>query len=140
MLGTETPRSTPSGEVAATHDMAASPPSRWPRRRRRSSARSCRCRRWCRRSRSTASGCTSWPGRAIEVEREPRPVTVHRFDVEPTDDPLVYRAEVDCSSGTYVRTLAADLGHALGGGAHLPDLRRTAVGSFTLAEARPLDD
>lgn len=74
----------------------------------------------------------------IEVEREARPVTVHRFTVTPTDDPLVVRAEVECSSGTYVRTLAADLGAALGGGAHLRDLRRTAIGSFTLADARPL--
>lgn len=75
----------------------------------------------------------------IEVERTPRPVTVHRFAVEPTDDPLVVRAEVECSSGTYVRTLAADLGAALGGGAHLRELRRTAIGSFSLAEALPLD-
>lgn len=73
-----------------------------------------------------------------EVEREPRPVTVHRFVAEPTDDPLVYRIEVDCSSGTYIRTLAADLGRALGGGAHLRNLRRTAIGPHTLAEARPL--
>ncbi len=49
------------------------------------------------------------------------------------------RAEVDCSSGTYVRTLAHDLGHALGGGAHLRNLRRTAIGSFTVDEAQPLD-
>ena len=75
----------------------------------------------------------------IEVEREARPVTVHRFDVEPTADPLVYRIDVECSSGTYVRSLAADLGHLLGGGAHLRDLRRTAVGSFTEAEAAPPD-
>lgn len=75
----------------------------------------------------------------IEVEREPRPVTIHRFTVSPTDDPRVVRAEVECSSGTYVRTLAADLGHALGGGAHLRKLRRTAIGSFTLAEARSLE-
>jgi tRNA pseudouridine55 synthase len=76
----------------------------------------------------------------IEVERQPRPVTIHRFVVEPTDDPLVVRAEVECSSGTYVRTLAADLGHALGGGAHLRDLRRTAIGSFDLADAHPLTE
>jgi tRNA pseudouridine55 synthase len=76
----------------------------------------------------------------IEVEREPRPVTVHRFDVEPTADPLVFAAEVECSSGTYVRTLAADLGAVLGGGAHLRALRRTAIGSFTLADARPLEE
>jgi tRNA pseudouridine55 synthase len=76
-----------------------------------------------------------------EVERDARPVTVHRFDVEPVaGEPLVYRAEVECSSGTYVRTLAADLGAALGGGAHLRRLRRTAIGSFAEAEARPLGD
>ena len=76
--------------------------------------------------------------KGIEVEREPRPVTVHRFDVAATDDPLVYRIEVDCSSGTYVRSLAADLGHSLGGGAHLRALRRTAIGPFTEAMAKPL--
>ena len=75
----------------------------------------------------------------VEVEREPRPVTVHRFDVVEEASPGVWGIEVDCSSGTYVRTLAADLGAALGGGAHLRNLRRTAIGSFTLADARPLD-
>ena len=75
----------------------------------------------------------------IEVEREPRPVTVYRFDVESTPDPLVYRVEVECSSGTYVRSLAADLGHALGGGAHLRALRRTRIGSFGENEAHPVD-
>ena len=76
----------------------------------------------------------------IEVERQPRPVTVHRFDVEATDDPLVYRIEVVCSSGTYVRTLAADLGTLLGGGAHLRALRRTACGSFDESAAASVDD
>jgi tRNA pseudouridine55 synthase len=75
----------------------------------------------------------------IEVERAPRPVTIHRFAVAGTADPMVLAVEVVCSSGTYVRTLAADLGHLLGGGAHLRNLRRTAIGSFTEAEARPLD-
>ncbi|MEC9057004.1 MAG: tRNA pseudouridine(55) synthase TruB, partial [Actinomycetota bacterium] len=74
-----------------------------------------------------------------EVERVPRPVTVHQFDVAPTDEPGVYDVVVACSSGTYVRTLAADLGEALGGGARLQNLRRTAVGSFTLADAHPLE-
>lgn len=73
----------------------------------------------------------------IEVEREARPVTVHHFDVAATADPLVYRIDVRCSSGTYIRSLAADLGERLGGGAHLRALRRTAVGSFTTGEARP---
>jgi tRNA pseudouridine55 synthase len=76
----------------------------------------------------------------IEVERDARPVTVHRFDLdELPGDPGVLRAEVECSSGTYVRTLAADLGHLLGGGAHLRNLRRTAIGSFTLDEATTID-
>jgi tRNA pseudouridine55 synthase len=76
----------------------------------------------------------------VEVERSARPVTVSRFDVEPTDEPGVLAIEVDCSSGTYVRTLAADLGSALGGGAHLRRLRRLAIGSFTLAQACRLDE
>jgi tRNA pseudouridine55 synthase len=77
----------------------------------------------------------------IEVEREARPVTIARFEVEPVPGADgVFRVEVACSSGTYVRSLAADLGQALGGGAHLRALRRTSVGSFTLAEAVQLTD
>lgn len=76
----------------------------------------------------------------VEVERQPRPVTVHRFDVWPTADPLVYCIEVVCSSGTYIRSLAADLGHLLGGGAHLRALRRTACGSFDEHQAAAPDD
>ncbi|MCC6225930.1 MAG: tRNA pseudouridine(55) synthase TruB [Microthrixaceae bacterium] len=75
----------------------------------------------------------------VEVEREARAVHVSRFDLLPTADPLVFKATVECSSGTYVRSLAADLGHALGGGAHLRSLRRSAVGPFTLVDARPLE-
>ncbi len=71
----------------------------------------------------------------IEVERPARPVTVHRYDTAPTADPLVYAIDVHCSSGTYIRSLAADVGTALGGGAHLRNLRRTSVGPFTLDEA-----
>ncbi len=76
----------------------------------------------------------------VEVERKARPVTVHRFEVAsvPGCDGVL-RAAVDCSSGTYVRVLAADLGRVLGGGAHLRCLRRTAVGGFGLAGARPVE-
>lgn len=74
-----------------------------------------------------------------EVEREPRPVHVERFAVTSTDDPMVWRAVVECSAGTYVRVLAADLGRALGGGAHLSALRRTAVGPFVAEEATPVE-
>jgi tRNA pseudouridine55 synthase len=76
----------------------------------------------------------------IEVDRASRPVTVHRFDVAPGLAPGVFRVEVECSSGTYVRVLAADLGTALGGGAHLRNLRRTRIGSFTTDDARPVDE
>ena len=58
---------------------------------------------------------------------------------EPIDAaPHVFRFITTCSSGTYVRTLAADIGAELGGGAHLRYLRRTAIGSHTEAAARPL--
>jgi len=75
----------------------------------------------------------------IEVERKPRPVTVHSLGLDATDDPLVLRMSVTCSSGTYVRVLAADLGTLLGGGAHLRRLRRTAIGPFDEPMATPLD-
>ena len=74
----------------------------------------------------------------IEVERPARPVHVSRFDVAEGPEPGVLAVEVDCSSGTYVRTLAADLGALLGGGAHLRNLRRTRIGTFTESEARTL--
>jgi tRNA pseudouridine55 synthase len=76
----------------------------------------------------------------IEVERSARPVTVYRFDVSPGLTPGVFRIEVECSSGTYVRVLAADLGVALGGGAHLRNLRRTRIGSFSVEDARLVDE
>ncbi len=78
----------------------------------------------------------------VEVERAPRPVHIHRLEVEdfePGPHPRVTIA-VECSSGTYVRTLAADLGAALGGPAHLGSLRRLRVASFGLDEARTLEE
>jgi tRNA pseudouridine55 synthase len=74
----------------------------------------------------------------VEVDREAVPVRVDRFAVGEAVAPGVYPVEVECSSGTYVRSLAADLGAALGGGAHLRALRRLAVGAFTVDEAVPL--
>ncbi len=81
----------------------------------------------------------------VEVEREPRQVTVTRFSVDPAGpsvidgDGPVFAVTIDCSSGTYVRVLAADLGAALGGGAHVRSLRRTAVGPWAVGAATPLD-
>jgi len=76
----------------------------------------------------------------VEVEREPRRVTIFALGVEATDQPGVFTMAADCSSGTYVRSIAADLGKALGGGAHLRALRRIAVGPFTVADAVALED
>ena len=141
VLGTETTTLDSSGEVVATYDMAGVTLDQ------------------ARAAAATLTGAiTQVPpmvsavkvgGRrlhdlarqGVEVEREPRPVTVHRFDLSELDgQPGVLRAEVDCSSGTYVRTLAHDLGRALGGGAHLRNLRRTAIGSFTVDQAQPLEE
>jgi len=76
-----------------------------------------------------------------EVERAPRPVHIERITVEdfvPGDHPVA-TIHVECGSGTYIRSLAADLGAALGGPAHLGWLRRLRVGSFADADAVPLD-
>ncbi|MDQ1380645.1 MAG: tRNA pseudouridine55 synthase [Actinomycetota bacterium] len=76
-----------------------------------------------------------------EVERVARPVHISELVVEDLDPGAYPEAtiRVACSTGTYIRTLAADLGAALGGGAHLGTLRRLRVGSFTLDEARPIE-
>jgi tRNA pseudouridine55 synthase len=70
-----------------------------------------------------------------EVEREPRPVTIHEISM-PHYAPPEIGIEVVSGPGTYVRTLAADLGDRLGCGAHLSSLRRTRSGAFTLDQAR----
>ncbi|MAU82099.1 MULTISPECIES: tRNA pseudouridine(55) synthase TruB [Gordonia] len=78
-----------------------------------------------------------------EFDLAARPVTVSRFDIvgiRRTDDGFVdVDVEVDCSAGTYIRSLARDLGSALEVGGHLTALRRTAVGPFTLENARTLE-
>jgi tRNA pseudouridine55 synthase len=79
-----------------------------------------------------------------DVDLPPRRVTVHRLDVldirRPDGTDLVdVDIDVTCSSGTYIRAIARDLGRALGVGGHLTALRRTAVGGLTLAEAATLD-
>lgn len=70
----------------------------------------------------------------IEVERAPRRVTIHALDcLSATGEEITLR--VHCSKGTYIRTLAIDLGRALGCGGHLTALRRTAIGAFDLEQA-----
>ena len=72
-----------------------------------------------------------------EVERAAREVTVHRLHLQDRGARQL-RLEVHCSKGFFVRTLAHELGRALGCGAHLLSLRRTRSGPFTLAQALPL--
>ena len=74
-----------------------------------------------------------------QVELKARPVTVHELLVHEVALPDV-RISVRCSSGTYIRAIARDLGAALGVGGHLTALRRTAVGPFDLAAARTLEE
>ena len=75
-----------------------------------------------------------------EVDIPARPVTVSRFEVlESRMEPREVDVVVECSSGTYIRSLARDLGDILGVGGHLTALRRTSVGPFALDDAFPLD-
>ena len=73
------------------------------------------------------------------VEREPRSVTIARLELLALQDDRA-TLEVDCSKGTYVRTLVEDLGARLGCGAHVAELRRTQAGPFGLAQAISLDE
>ena len=74
-----------------------------------------------------------------EVERKPRPVTIHALTVEEQTAPDEYIIRVRCSKGTYVRTLCHDIGQALGCGACMSSLRRTMAAGFTLEQAVSLD-
>ena len=74
----------------------------------------------------------------IEVEREARQVTIYRIDILGGQDD-VWTLDVRCSKGTYIRTLAEDIGAALGCGAHLSGLRRTGSGPLTLEAAYTLE-
>lgn len=78
-----------------------------------------------------------------QVELKARPVTIHELvvrDQRVVGDLLDVDISVRCSSGTYIRAIARDVGAALGVGGHLTALRRTAVGPFDLAVARTLDE
>jgi tRNA pseudouridine55 synthase len=74
-----------------------------------------------------------------EVEREPRRIEVFSFEILRFENPLV-EFRVHSTKGTYVRTLAHDIGQDLGVGASLESLRRTASGSLSIEQAHSLDD
>ncbi len=75
----------------------------------------------------------------VEVEREARRVSVHAIDIVAGEHD-VWVLDVRCSKGTYIRTLAQDIGETLGCGAHLSALRRTGSGALTLDDAHTLDE
>jgi len=77
--------------------------------------------------------------RGEEVERSPRPIRIYSLDM-PHYVPPEIGIEISCSSGTYVRTLASDLGERLGCGAHLSGLRRTSSGPFRLDQAASVEE
>ncbi len=74
----------------------------------------------------------------IEVEREPRSVTIHHIAIV-SGEHAEWQLDVQCSKGTYIRTLAEDIGESLGCGAHLAGLRRTGSGALTLQGALTLE-
>jgi len=76
--------------------------------------------------------------KGIEVEREPRLIHVYNFRFTDYTEPFA-KCRVACTKGTYIRSLAHDLGQKLGCGAHLTALRRCASGKFDVADALSLD-
>jgi tRNA pseudouridine55 synthase len=74
----------------------------------------------------------------IELDRPPRPITIHKLELLSLSG-LEAEIAVECSKGTYIRTLAQDIGRQLGCGAHLKALRRTSVGPFKLDDAIELE-
>jgi tRNA pseudouridine55 synthase len=81
-----------------------------------------------------AGEAVSLAARRVRIDR------IDMLDLRHAGDVVDVDVEVACSSGTYIRAIARDLGAVLGVGGHLTALRRTAVGKFTLAEAQPLEE
>ena len=77
--------------------------------------------------------------RGVEVERRAREITVSTFTLSGTDERSLWRFEVECSVGTYVRVLLSDLANRLGTLGHLVELRRTASGSHVVDDALTLE-
>jgi tRNA pseudouridine55 synthase len=77
--------------------------------------------------------------KGIEVEREPRLVHIYNFRFTNYSEPLG-EFQLACTKGTYVRSVAHDLGQKIGCGAHLAMLRRSVSGKFDVADAKPLDE
>ena len=76
----------------------------------------------------------------VEIEREARPITIHSLSSTPTERDSDYILEVSCSSGTYIRTLCADIGAKLGCGGAMATLCRTRAGDFDISNSHTLDE
>jgi tRNA pseudouridine55 synthase len=76
--------------------------------------------------------------KGVEVEREPRLIHIYTFQFSAYQEPMG-QFRIACTKGTYVRSLAHELGQKLGCGAHLANLRRVTSGKFSVAHATPLD-
>lgn len=74
------------------------------------------------------------------IEREPRPITVYSLEAKSTDRPEDYILTVECSSGTYIRTLCADIGASLGCGGVMATLRRVETGGFSIGDSLSLEE
>ena len=74
-----------------------------------------------------------------EVKLEPRKITIRTIDITAIELPLVY-FKVVCTTGTYIRSLANDIGNVLGCGAYLSGLRRTRIGDFTVDKAMSIEE
>ena len=73
------------------------------------------------------------------VDRQPRPITIHALEYLGMEDGCL-RLRVDCSKGTYIRTLCQDIGQALGCGGCMEALRRTRAGEYTISQSVPLQE
>lgn len=78
--------------------------------------------------------------RGGDVQREPRPITIHRLDVTDQDEAGDWGLEIECSKGTYIRTLCSDIGEALGCGGCMSALRRVRAGRFHISQAHTLEE
>lgn len=76
----------------------------------------------------------------VEVEREPRPATISRLDIKEADKENEYILDIECSSGTYVRTLIDDIGRDLGCGAVMTELLRTMGAGFDISKTVTLEE
>jgi tRNA pseudouridine55 synthase len=77
--------------------------------------------------------------KGIEVKVDPRPVSIYNFEITNIDLPKIF-FKVNCSTGTYIRSLANDFGKQLGVGGHLSSLRRTKIGEFSVDDAQSIDN